>query len=178
MTAQANKGMCVPCKMGTREAIDAGIIRNKEEREREKTDPFRRLWLTLVHRVYETPEGFNGLSEVEREYFAVGCVDLELYNGGFHQYFFNSSADHYKYAVQGFVKMGGIHSLALLQQAKEVVFASAEVPEITGFRRIALSSLITESMHKALAQLDHKYCQDPDKLESRLDNFARANGLV
>src|SRR6185369_14940424 len=99
-TAESTGGVCMPCKDGRREAIDARKREIRREREWELADPFRRLWLDLV-RATETTAGFAGLSEVEKQYFAVGLLELEVYNGGFDQYFFNSSGSFYRYAVLG-----------------------------------------------------------------------------
>ena len=151
---------------------------HKEQRERERTDPFRKLWLALVHRVHETPQGFSGLSEVEKQYFAVGLLDGEVYNGGFDQYFFNSSGCHYKHALLGLEEIGAKQSIAILQRAKQVVFGFDEVPEDTEKRRKLLQKLASDSRTKRLEELDAQYYRDPDGLSARIDAFARAHGLV
>jgi Domain of unknown function (DUF4375) len=46
----------------------------------------------------------------------------EVYNGGFYQYFDNTSADSYHYAELGLIRLGATHSLGLLQKAKEHLF--------------------------------------------------------
>ena len=79
----------MPCNTGTREAIDAARQQRIADREYERTNPFRKLWLLLVSRVNDSPYAFDALSESEKLYFAVGLVELELYNGGFEQYFYN-----------------------------------------------------------------------------------------
>lgn len=177
-TAQKNEGLCVPCKSGRREAIETAKQRHQEQRERESTDPFRRLWLELVHRVHETAGGFADLSEIERQYFAVGLLDGEIYNGGFDQYFFNSSGNHYKHALLGLEAMGATHALLLLQRAKQVLFDFEEVPEGTEQRRRMLQQRATESRTQRLEELDTLYWKDPDGLSSRSEAYARKHGLV
>lgn len=177
-TAQKNSGLCVPCKSGKRESIEAAKKWHKEEREREKTDPFRILWHALVHRVNEASEGFSGLSEAEKRYFAVGLLDGEVYNGGFDQYFFNHSGSHYKYALIGLEEMEATQALALLQRAKQALFNFDDVPEDTEKRRRLLQKLASDSFSKRLDELDTQYCKDPDGLSARAENYARAHGLV
>jgi hypothetical protein len=177
-TAQRNGGLCVPCKSGKRESVEAAKKWHKEQREREKTDPFRILWHVLVHRVHETSEGFSGLSEAEKRYFAVGLLAGEVYNGGFDQYFFNHSGCHYKYALLGLEEMEATQTLALLQRAKQALFNFDEVPEDTGKRRRLLQELASESRSKRLDELDAQYYKDPDGLSARAERYARAHGLV
>ena len=177
-TAQKNAGLCMPCKSGKRESIEAAKRWHKEQREREKTDPFRILWHALVHRVHETSEGFSGLSEAEKRYFAVGLLEGEVYNGGFEQYFFNHSGSHYKYALLGLEEMEATQTLALLQRAKQVLFNFDEVPEDTGKRRRLLQKLASDSRSKRLEELDTQYYKDPDGLSARTEKYARSHGLV
>ena len=112
----------MPCKIGTRESIEAAKLYYQRERDLDKIDPFRKLWRELVRRVYETDLGYAGLSDAEKKYFAVGLLEGEVYNGGFDQYFFNSSSDYYSDAEIGLEEMGAVQSLSLLKRAKEIVF--------------------------------------------------------
>ena len=101
----------MPCKGGYRERLEAEKKLREEERERERTDPDRKLWLSLVEEVYYSPLGFEGLSHPKKLYFALGCLEGELYNGGFHQYFFNSSGSHCAYAEEGLIAIGALETL-------------------------------------------------------------------
>src|SRR5688572_6762911 len=82
-TAEETGGLCMPCKLGTRESIETS---KRYYEELKKYDPFRELWRSLVDRVYHTGAGYEGLSSDERLYFAIRMLDGEMYNGGFHQY--------------------------------------------------------------------------------------------
>jgi hypothetical protein len=177
-TAERNDGECVPCRSGTRERIERSKQRYREEREREKTDPLRKLWLALVRRAYETPNGFDSFSEAERLYFAVGLLEGEVYNGGFDQYFFNSSADYYRYAVEGLQVMGAPHALELLRRAKQVVFGFEEPEQDTERRRAFLRRSVDESCSERLGSLDALFWQDPDSLGAKVEQFAKDRGLV
>lgn len=177
-TAAENGGRCAPCKSGTRAAIDAAVRRRAEERERDRTDPYRRLWLELIARVHDTAAGFDGLSEPEKRYFAVQLVQLEVYNGGFDQYFFNSSASYYDHAVAGLEEMGADQVLALLQRARKVLFDGEPVPQDTGARRERLRDRRSETSSAELDRLDQLYYMDPDDLDSRCQAFADAHHFV
>jgi len=74
--------------------------RAQRERECEKSaEP--KYWLSLVHRVHETTDGFEGLAEPEKLYYVVSCLIGEVYNGGFDQFFSNGSGSVYRHALTG-----------------------------------------------------------------------------
>ena len=177
-TAARNDGKCAPCHDGTRERIESAKKWHHEEREREKTDPLRRLWRDLVHRAYETPNGFASFSEAERQYFAVGLLEGDVHNGGFDQYFYNSSGDYYRYAIEGLEAMGALQALELLRRAKQVLFGFEEPEPDTERRRVLLRATVDASRSKRLASLDALFYEDPDSLGSKVEQFAKDRGLV
>ncbi len=177
-TAARNGGICTPCAEGTRESIEAAKRYHASELELDRTDPQRRLWRELVRHMGETEEGLNVLSPVEKRYVAVVFLDVEVRNGGFDQYFFNSSGSYYCETVEGLLAMGATHTLALLKRAKESVFQSSPVPVDTAKRRRILLQADSESLYKRLDQLDHLYYEDPDVLADKLEAYARKEGLI
>lgn len=176
-TALRTKGLCMPCKSGYRKAIDEGARRNREIRDYDHTDPFRRPWLSLVEKVDSSSAGFDGLTENEKLYWAVGLLELEVYNGGLEQYFFNSSGSYYDYAERGLMALGAVETLNLLRGAKAVLFPATPVPQDTKNRRDAVRD-IPARWSSRLDALDKKYWGDPDGLVSRLQTFARERGLI
>ena len=177
-TSTRNGGLCMPCKGGTRASIEASRARATQERERNATDPFRIYWRQLVNRVHQTPSGFAGLSEQERQYFAVACLSGEVYNGGFDQFFSNSSGGLYEYAIRGLSSMGAAQSLELLLKAKQVLFDTADVPEDSAARWQLLESRKSDSQDSHLDQLDKMFWKDPDGLGALSRAFAKRNSLV
>lgn len=178
-TAARTNGLCMPCKGGYRQSIENSKHRAVEEREDERVHPFRKHWLSMVERVHNSPNGFDSLSEYEKLYFSVGLLQLEVYNGGFEQYFFNSSSSHYQYAEKGLIVLGATDALDLLHQAKEMLFPGSPVPEDTQIRRQALRVDAEEMpLNLKLDALDRRYWADPEKIESRIRAFALEHGLV
>ena len=164
----------MPCKNGTRENIEQSKRRYAEERELDKTCPYRALWRNLVDRVYEDSQGFGSLSEDEKVYFAVGVLLGEVYNGGFMQFFVNTSGEHYRHAELGLVQMGATQSLELLRRAKNVLFGSATVPRDQEERWAAMR----EGCDNQLDDLDTEFYKDPDGMDARTETFAVSKGLV
>jgi len=168
----------MPCKNGTRESMEAAKLYYQKERELDKTCPFRKLWRELVHRVHDTDLGYAGLSDPEKKYFAVGLLEGEVYNGGFDQYFHNSSSDYYSDAEVGLEEIGAMQSLSLLRQAKQIVFGDAVIPEDTEQRREILLQRDFDSYAKQLDELDRLFWEDPDGLSERSESFARKHALI
>jgi hypothetical protein len=127
--------------------------------------------------VHKTDEGFDGLSELEKKYFAVCCLSGEVYNGGFHQFFFDAAGSYYKYALTVLEEMGATESLQLLQRAKQVLFDFADAPVDIGARRLLMSKNAERSRDSRSDQLDKLYWKDPDDLSRRIERYARTHNL-
>jgi hypothetical protein len=171
----------MPCKNGTRKSIDAA--KKLREEQRNLVDPFRDLWLQLVNKVHKTEAGYEGLADSEKLYFSVGLLEGEVYNGGFHQYFFNSSASYYDDAIRGLVEIGAVESLTLLRKAKDALFPGRPIPIDTSERRDTLPRYrargeVTPDWCRTLEQLDKEFCQDPDGLGERMQKYAVDHQLV
>ena len=174
-TANKNDGLCIPCKKGYRDNIERSKVYHAKERELEKTSPFRALWRELVSKVYDEPGGFNKLTEEEKLYFAVGVLDGEVYNGGFIQYFDNSSGEYYRYAELGLVRIGANKTLRLLRQAKSRVFGEISVPKEQDKRWAYVRK---KNIEECLNDLDTKYYEKQEDIGAILEKFALQTGLV
>ncbi|MGY0216354.1 DMP19 family protein [Endozoicomonadaceae bacterium StTr2] len=165
----------MPCKNGYRENIEASKEYYKKERELDKTCPFRALWRELHHKVFKTNEGFDGLTEAEKTYFAVNILVGEVYNGGFDQYFNNSSGSQYRFAEYGLVQLGATHSLKLLRKAKQSLFENHPVPADQAQRQILIEKICPDA---DLDDLDTEFYKDHDDLDTRIEAFAVKTGMV
>ena len=178
-TALKTNGLCIPCKSGYRERIENGKRHIREEHERKQNDPFHRLWVSLVERVYHSSTGFDGLSQAQKLYFALGLLEGEVYNGGFEQYFLNDSGSYYIYAEEGLIALGAFHTLELVQEAKEVLFPRVAVPVDAEERhRSLVGTLSMTTSSKKLDDLDNRYWANSENIAARLRDFARNHGLV
>jgi hypothetical protein len=174
-TSERTGGLCMPCKNGNRKNIEAAKEHYKRERELDKSCPFRALWRELVHRVHYESNGFSSLTEHEKQYFSVNVLIGDVYNGGFNQYFGNSSSDYYTYAESGLVQIGATESLKLLRQAKADMFGGLKVPESQEGRWVIMRTHATEP---DLDVYDTDFYEDRDDLETKLENYAIEVGLV
>jgi len=180
-TAADNGGLCMPCKNGTRQQIEESKALNKKL---EEYDPVRELWLSLVHRVHDTAEGFDGLTDDEKLYFAVCILEGEVYNGGFHQFFSNSSGELFEHVVSGLTKLNAQNSLKLLRHSAKVLFGDT-APPVDRQERWELMKHYPEDVQEPLPEwvselgkLDETYWDDPDNLGELLDEFAKDTKLL
>jgi hypothetical protein len=177
-TAMRNDGQCVPCRNGTRASVEESRRWNLEQRELRKNPSASSLyWGSLVNRVYKTEGGFGALPDAEKKFFAACCLESELHNGGFDQFFSNSSGSYYEYAVAALDEMGATQSKQLLLRAKQVLFDFTAVPTDTGKRRTYLRNNSSRSRETRLDELDKLFRADPDSLLQRIEQFAIAHSL-
>lgn len=163
----------MPCKGGYREQIEEG----KRQRERVRVyeqSAERKYWLDLLRRIYETPQGFDGLTQPEQTYYAVSCLIGEVYNGGFDQFFSNNSGELYGLALDGLFELEAEASAALLVQAKEVLFGDRLVP-LDRAKRLELMPTVVNDAATEWAQLDaldNAFWNDPELLTERCKEYA------
>lgn len=169
-TAARTGGVCMACKQGIRKQIESSKACYQQQRE---PDPFRDYWKDLVRRVHATPDGFYRLSSQEQAYFSVCLLDGEVYNGGMHQFFFNSSGDYCCDALRGLEEMGAMRCRALLLKAKGELFPIGEPPRDTSTRR----KILPKPSHD-LDEIEREFWSDPDKLRDRLREYAFKHHLV
>lgn len=174
-TAERNEGLCMPCKGGYRKNIEASKVRYEEEKKyRESAE--HKHWHWLVDQVYKSDDGFAKLSRENQLFFATNLVIGEVYNGGFDQYFHNSSADYFNLAIDGLTTMQASKSLALLMSAKTLIFGELEVPSNTGERRQIMQA--QGDVHQAkLESFDKEFWADPDQLSERMTRYAKEHDL-
>ncbi|MFZ3185952.1 MAG: DMP19 family protein [Pseudomonas sp.] len=180
-TAEKNEGLCVPCKRGYRKDIEASKVRYQAEKKARGL-PDRKHWVWLVNEACKIPNGFDGLTSENQLYFAACLVEGEVYNGGFDQYFHNSAADHYAYALKGLIEIGATESCRLLIQAKNILFGSHNVPNNQAARRSILNKLASSEAREAeiskrLDELDALFWKDTDNFKFKLAKFAEKYGL-
>ena len=172
-TAQGNDGLCMPCKTGIRAQLEESKAHYASLKE---YDPMRELWSDLVRKTNAGSEN-EILTPDERAYFHASMAEGEVYNGGFDQFFSNSSGDHYEDALQGFRVLGADHSAALLEQAALSVFGDHAPPVDRDARWVILTAM-EPHQEAALELLNKEFWKDPDNLHPLFEAFASARGLL
>ena len=152
-TVAKTGGKCIPCDRGTRAQMEESKKWNAEDRRRRKIngsarerilqkprpelgdflaeeDPLGVLWPVIVHTVFPKPERrerIEALGRAARVIYLVECLAGEVINGGFHQYFSNSSGEHANEAHRALLEVGAVERAKLLGRAMGA-FAGGRVP--------------------------------------------------
>jgi hypothetical protein len=140
-------------------------------------NPYFMLYSSLIDRVCHSAGGFQELSDAEKLYYAMTLFQNEINNGGFHQFFFNSSGSYYELIENGLVTFDEPQTLGLLHQAKRIVFPEIAVPVSVETRRNLLPAPAPDLMN-SLDVLDQRFYRNPDTLTPKLEAFARQRGLI
>lgn len=184
-TAARNAGLCMPCVHGNQLSIEARRAQHDRQREAERArlvSPEYRYWLGLIDRVYKTEAGFDSLSHGDRLYYLVNVLSGEVHNGGFDQFFSNSSGDRCAETIAALSEVGAHASLKLLQQAKHALFADEDVPvdRMIRYKLMRTSSEAHPDFKRAsstLDELDSEFYKDPDSLGDILEQIAAKHKL-
>jgi len=163
----------MPCAGGYRESIEAGKRRREQERIYEKSAE-RKHWMALVKRVHGISNGFEELMPTEKTYFAVSVLIGEVYNGGFYQFFSNTSGSLYAYALDGLLEMEAEESAAQLAGAKQVLFGDALV-SLDRTRRHA--QMRQSGSNANLDEIDKAFCAVGEDLGARCKQYAISHAL-
>lgn len=173
-TAAKNDGLCLPCKGGYRDRIEAGKKRREDEQLYLQSEKHR-YWEGLVKRVHDERTGLDRIAPAEKTYYAVSCLIDEVHNGGFSQFFSNSSGSLCGLAIDGLMELEAETSTALLLRAKEAAFGDRPIPANQRARWDAMAD--TDAINAELNRLDKLFCEDPDRLGERCAKFAKAHEL-
>lgn len=192
MASQRN-GLCLLCSIKLQEKVAcvecgkpvAAKLATKRNglclRCSAKRNPFFVLYASLIDRVCNGPGGFDALSDSEKLYYALTLFQNEVNNGGFHQFFFNSSGSYYSLIETALVSFDEPTLLDLLHQAKQIVFPDMDVPEDKEKRRNVRPFIDAQSkpdLANKLDELDRRFYATPDTLTAKLQTFARDQALV
>lgn len=173
-TAIKNQGLCVPCAKGYRKQLEAAQKIYEEEEKYRASEEYA-YWLNLSQQVSDLAD-LKKLSFENQVYFVVKILIAEVFNGGFDQYFHNSSGDYYAETIQALKVLQAFESLKLLESAKAVLFGRLDVPAKQKLRFDILKNG-TEANNIKLDELDHCFWEFPDHLEQKLRQFVQMNHL-
>jgi hypothetical protein len=157
----------------------------KQEREAERAwreSPEWKYWTSLVDRVYKNAGGFDALSRGDQLYYLVNVLNGEVHNGGFDQFFSNTSGNRYLETVQALVELDASYVASLLQEAKQVLFGINDVPTGQAERYHQMVTSTKEHPEYAAAnvrldQLDRQLYALADDIANLLSNVAKSHCL-
>ncbi len=113
------------------------------------------------------------LSKEQQMYFAVYMLDAEINNGGHSQYFFNSTGDDWKNALDGLKAMGLEDRVALFQRSLD--YFGSQGPSSDRKTRQTQFSKIYRKHEADFKKLDSQYYDSKESIEVGLMRFVIQN---
>jgi hypothetical protein len=120
--------------------------------------------------------GFDRLSEEEQTVILVWSLEGEVDNGGFDQFYFNSSGNFAAETVETLRRIGASRTAELVEEANRLF--PTQPPPRERAARIAELDSFTGSMSVTLDRLDREFHRDPDCLEKLLFAYMVRQGLL
>lgn len=117
--------------------------------------------------------GFAKLSHAEQVFYAVSVLEMEVNNGGFDQFFFNSAGDYAHEAYDGLNEIGAKKMAAIVKRAL-AIFPEGRAPKDRGDRWDLLEPN-EEKNAEILNKLDNEFYKYPDPIGELLMKFVRTN---
>ncbi len=111
------------------------------------------------------------LSRPERVLFITQNVEMEVNNGGFSQFFYNSSGDFADEMVQAYREMGAGKTAAICQQALDAI--GQPLPQNRAERIELLENIETDALTDALNACDEAFYAYPEDLNALTDAYVK-----
>jgi hypothetical protein len=137
-----------------------------------------KTWLSLMAK--EKAESEHNLSEEEKIFRCVYLLDLEIHNGGYDQYFTNSSSDYANQLVSALRHIGAYRAAELSASAIQIIFPGNIVPvnRSERFDQIRLAEKRDPDARGKLHLLDKQFYEEAEDVFPLLDSLAREHGFL
>jgi Domain of unknown function (DUF4375) len=116
-------------------------------------------------------KGKRALTQEERVVLAVRALDREVNNGGYHQFFCNSSRRFASQIVQSLARIGCRRTAKITQRAIDVLHVSP----VTVARIEAIMQDTNEERDQELDRCDQLFYKNPQAIPKGLYAFIKAN---
>ena len=129
----------------------------------------------LEHLEEKTDYGddLSGLSRPERIFYVVQMVEMEVNNGGFSQFFSNSSGDFSNEIVDAFTEIGADATAGICRKAIGVF--GREIPADQDERDEMLEELESDEIDEILEECDSAFYEYEDNLNELNYNYVMKN---
>jgi HEAT repeat protein len=131
----------------------------------ENTDDAHRVALDALAEV----DSLQKLAPPLRTYLAVTILKGEVENGGFEQYFANSSGDDWREALAGLKEIGAKKTVALLKEV--IAMFDDSTPSPKRKTRVEQMNRWNSKQVARLRKIEDAFYKDPDRLTERLADY-------
>ena len=163
--------LCISMASCDRSPTEAKDRKKASEPSKVEMPEDRKLLFDLSDKVFARNQklGFAGLTSVEQTFHCVWSVEAEVNNGGFDQYFWNSSGDVVHEAPGALERIGAPKAADIVRRAN-AVFKDGKPPQDRNMRQQELEAA-GQTAHDKLDKLDREFYKCPDNLEALLLQF-------
>ena len=123
----------------------------------------------VVPRSWQEP--FAELSEPERVFVAIWTLEADVNNGGFDQYFLNSSGDHAWFAPRALRAIGAETMAGIVERANAPF--GTEGPPASRDERLAMLDAVQDEAADEWSRLDEAFYDYPDDLTGLLYRYVQ-----
>jgi hypothetical protein len=118
-------------------------------------------------------ENLYKLTNPQKLLYYVVIIEKEIYNGGFNQYFFNSSGNDSEEALNGLIEIKAEKSAVIVKQAFDL-WPNETVPK-DRYTRQELLEDVEIYANASWDKLDDEFCLDQDNLTDKLFQYILNN---
>ena len=140
----------------------------------EQEDPAYAIFTSALEIAFDAndavTEHIDRLSPEARLVYLVWCLDGEIHNGGFDQFFYNSLGDHWEELLSHLDTIGAVTSKRLLTQAVSIFPDSAPAKDREE-RVQQLKRLDDAEVEALLSDLDEQFWKYEDNICHRVSEF-------
>jgi hypothetical protein len=126
-----------------------------------------------LHEKTDYGEDLSKLNQFELTVYFVEELQSEVMNGGFDQYFFNSSGDHWEEAITACEAIGAVQTAGLLQKAAQAY--GCELPKEREEREAAIESHARDGYDEELAALDSIFYAYEENVDTLIFDYCQQN---
>lgn len=117
--------------------------------------------------------GFEALTPAEQTFITIWSLEADVNNGGFDQYYFNSSGDHARFAPAALRAIGAREAAAIVEEAN-AIFGPDGPPRDRDQRQDALEAL-GEDRSSIFSSVDERFFEYPDDLQTLLTDYVQSH---
>lgn len=109
----------------------------------------------IIWKKVEQSEDFENLTEAEQTFVYVEALEAEVNNGGFDQYFFNTSGKYSQETLEALKKIGAVKTYKIVEEAFRI-FPENPIPKDIEKRRDILEN-INSATSERWTELEDKF---------------------
>jgi hypothetical protein len=132
-------------------------------------DLAREIGFYVLNKMVRVP--FEQLSPAEQVIACLTELEMEVNNGGFHQYYWNSSGDHAQAAIGALVDLGAPNTAALLREANALLGPDGPSPDREA--RWEQLNALGERATELWFELDGRFYEYRENLQGLAASFIR-----